>query len=226
MTFCDLNSVDSHPVIVLGAGGHAAVVISSLQRLGAKLLGVTCLDKFESDHILGVPVIGKDDEISSWAPADVMLVNGIGMVAVGRSSRVRCAEKMRELGFQFRAIVDPTAVTAPEVRLAEGVQILAGAIVQPRTTIGQDSIINTGAKIDHDCEIEAECHICPGVTLAGSVKISRGSMVGAGATVIPGVTIGEESLIGAGSVVLSDLPPRSHIVQRAKPALATSEQAG
>ena len=218
MNSCDSESTDSRPVIVVGAGGHSAVIISSIQRLGLEILGATSRDNQKGVQILGVSVIGNDEEISAWAPTDIMLANGIGMVAAGQSNRQRCAEKMRNLGFQFCTIVDPTAVTASQVILAEGVQILAGAVVQPRTSIGRDSIINTGARIDHDCEIEMECHICPGVTLAGRVKVSRGSMFGAGATVIPGITIGEGSLIGAGSVVCSDVPPGSQVVQQSTTA--------
>ena len=59
-----------------------------------------------------------------------------------------------------------------------------------------------------------ECHICPGVTLTGGVKVGRGTMIGAGTTVIPGITIGAYSLIAAGSVVFVDVPPESHFIQR------------
>ena len=222
MNSCDSKPTDSRPAIVVGAGGHAAVIISSLQRLGVEILGATSRDNQKEVEILGVSVIGNDEEISAWTPTGIMLVNGIGMVTVGQSNRHRCAEKMRNLGFQFRTIVDPTAVVASQVILAEGVQILAGVVVQPRTSIGRDSIINTGARIDHDCEIETKCHICPGVILTGGVKVGRGSMIGAGATVIPGITIGEGSLIGAGSVVCSDVPPGSHVVQQS--TTASSEQ--
>ncbi len=211
MSSCDSKPTDFWPSVVVGAGGHAAVIISSLQRLGVEILGATSQGDQKELEILGVPVIGNDEEISAWTPTDIMLVNGIGMTAAGLSNRHRCAGEMRKLGFQFRTIVDPTAVIAPQVILAEGVQILAGAIVQPRTSIGRDSIVNTGARIDHDCEIEMECHICPGATLTGGVKVGRGSMIGAGVTVIPGITIGEGSLIGAGSVVCSDVPRRSHV---------------
>jgi sugar O-acyltransferase (sialic acid O-acetyltransferase NeuD family) len=213
MNSYDSKPSDSRPVIVLGAGGHAAVIISSLQRLGINILGVTSPDDPVETEILGVPVIGKDEEIDAWTTRDIILVNGIGMVTVGKSNRHTCASRMRNLGFHFRTVVDPTAITAPKANLDEGVQILAGAIVQPRASIGRDSIVNTGSRIDHDCDIGVECHICPGVTLAGGVKVKQGSVIGAGTTVIPGITIGEDSLIAAGSVVFSDVPPGSRVIQ-------------
>ncbi len=216
MSMSSLNdkAIDDRPVIVLGSGGHAAVVISTLHRLGAQILGATSRNDRVGVEILGVRVIGDDQEIFRQKSTEFTIANGIGMPIVERSTRQVCAEKMRKKGYSFRAVVDPTAVIAHEVRLAEGIQILSGAIIQPRVSIGRDTIVNTGARIDHDCEIGAACHICPGVTLAGNVKVGRGVLIGAGSTVIPNVTIGEDSLIAAGSVVYRDVPPGVRFIQK------------
>ncbi len=87
-------------------------------------------------------------------------------------------------------VVDSMAVTTSEIQSADGVQILAGAVVQPRVNIGGDNIINTGARIDHDCEI------------------------GAGASLIPDITIGENSVIGSGSVIVSDALSSARVAQK------------
>ncbi len=208
------KAIDHRPVIVLGSGGHAAVIISTLHRLGVQILGATSRDDHVGVEILGVRVIGDDQEIFRQKSTDVTIANGIGMPATERSIRQVCAEKMREKGYSFRAVVDPTAVIADEVRLADGIQILSGAYIQPRVTIGRDAIVNTGARIDHDCEIGASCHICPGVTLGGNVRVGRGVLIGAGSTVIPDVKIGEGSLIAAGSVVYCDVPPGVRFIQK------------
>ena len=214
MSLLNDKTIDHRPVIVLGSGGHAAVVISTLHRLGVQILGATSRNDCEGMEILGVRVIGDDQEIFRQKSTDFAIVNGIGMPIAERTARQVCAEKMRKKGYSFCSVVDPTAVIAHEVQLAEGVQILSGAITQPRVSIGRDTIVNTGARIDHDCEIGAECHICPGVTLAGNVKVGRGTLIGAGSTVIPDVTIGEDSVIAAGSVVFQDVPPGSHFIQK------------
>jgi acetyltransferase-like isoleucine patch superfamily enzyme len=55
-------------------------------------------------------------------------------------------------------------------------------------------------------------HICPGVRIAGRVKVEPGVFVGIGATVVPKVTLGCEAIIGAGAVVLHDVPPMATVV--------------
>jgi UDP-perosamine 4-acetyltransferase len=81
-----------------------------------------------------------------------------------------------------------------------------GAKISTGTTVGNNVIINTGAIIDHENEIEDHVHICPGCSLAGRVTVKRGTFIGIGSVVKEYVTIGENSVIGAGSVILEDIP--------------------
>ena len=196
-----MTGCESLPVVVVGDGGHASVVISSLNRLGVRIFGVTGEGKNGKGQVLDVPIIGNDDEINNWNPEEIRLVNGIGMPEPGFSQRHACAERFRSLGFRFLAVVDPTAVISPDVIISEGVQVMAGAVVQPGVSIGRDAIVNTGARIDHDCFIGGGAHICPGATLAGSVEVGEQSLVGSGATIIPNVRINERSLVRAGSLL-------------------------
>ena len=77
-----------------------------------------------------------------------------------------------------------------------------------------DSLINTGALIDHDCTIGKSCHICPGVTLSGGVRVGDRSMICSGSTVIPYKSIGANAVIGAGSIVFEDIPEGKVLIQR------------
>ena len=192
---------DELPVVVIGAGGHAAVVVSSLFRLGASILGATKRVGDENGSELGIPIIGDDSVLDKMQPSEVMLVNGIGMAVPAQSARCHAASRLRSLGFRFRPVLDPTSIVAAGVEIKEGAQVLAGAVIQPRTVIGIDTIVNTGARIDHDCEIGAHSHICPSVTITGNVRIGSGSLIGAGTIVTPGVSIEKNSMIKAGSLV-------------------------
>ena len=53
---------------------------------------------------------------------------------------------------------------------------MAGTIIQTNTTIADNSIINTGALIDHDCQIGSHIHIAPGTKISGSVNIQKEHM--------------------------------------------------
>ena len=194
------------PVIVLGAGGHARVLVDACQLAGEPLEGV--LDPDVDTHggaLLGVPVLGGEDLLDARRPDSCRLLNALGSVG---SPRLRQAvyERFERRGFSFVGVRHPAACVARDVECSAGVQVMAGAVIQTGTRIGVNSIVNTRASVDHDCMIGAHCHIAPGATLSGAVTIGDGSHVGVGAAVLQGVVIGAGCVIGAGAVVLRDVP--------------------
>jgi UDP-perosamine 4-acetyltransferase len=193
------------PVIVIGAGGHAKVLIDALLAIGIEVLGATDMDPVRLDSSIGgLRVLGDDNILVRYAPQAVRLVNGLGSVAV-TTARQRIYEKYKGLGYSFETIVHPSAVVSKDVELSEGVQVMAGAIIQAGSRVGQNTIINTGATIDHDCEIGAHVHLAPGAILSGNVKVGSGSHIGTGAIVIQNVRVGRNDIIGAGSVVVENI---------------------
>ena len=85
-------------------------------------------------------------------------------------------------------------------------------IINSQVIIGKGCIVNTGAIIDHECEIGDFSHIAPGATLSGNVKVGKSCFIGANSTVIQGVKIGNNVIIGAGAVVIKDVPDNITIV--------------
>ena len=102
-------------------------------------------------------------------------------------------------------MIDPWALVSESANLGEGCQVMAGAIIQANVTIGPDTIINTGAKIDHDCYIVRDWHIYPEAALTGGVNVGKGSILSAGVVVVPEISIRENSFIKAGTVVKSNV---------------------
>ena len=193
------------PVIVIAGGGHARVLISTLLLQGRNVLGFTDPDE-KNLNVLGVARLGDDGEIGRYRADEVRLVNGVGSVK-SASQRKQIYERFRQRGYGFESVVHPSAVVAPDVEIADGVQIMAGAVVQCGSRLGANTIVNTRAGIDHDCEIGAHVHIAPGVTLSGEVRVGEGACIGIGASIIQGVVIGANSVVGAGAVVLQDVLP-------------------
>ena len=56
-----MNLSESQPVVIMGAGGHALVLIEILRRLNATILGATTIHSEEQESILGVPIICGDE---------------------------------------------------------------------------------------------------------------------------------------------------------------------
>lgn len=196
----------SDPIIILGAGGHAKVLIDALRLLSVEILGLTDADPGKrSQLLLDVPVIGSDEEIMKSPGGTIFLVNGVGSVCVNPRRR-QLFEHFKSKGYRFACVVHPTAIIAIDVILSEGVQIMAGAVVQTGCHIGINAVINTGCIVDHDCHIGDHAHISPGATLSGGVRVGENAHVGTGATVIQGIQIGRNSLVAAGAVVIRDVP--------------------
>ena len=195
----------SLPVIIIGAGGHSKVLIDALQLSCHKIIGIVDTDPDKKGtSILGIPVIGDDEIVCSYSPETIQLVNGIGSTALPLL-RQSIFETFRKKGYMFASVIHPSAVIASCVEIAEGVQIMAGAVIQPGCFVGLNTIINTRASVDHDCSIGEHVHLSPGVTLSGNVGIGDGSHIGTGATVIQGIGIGSGCLVAAGAVVVSNI---------------------
>ncbi len=202
-------SLTNKPVIIIGAGGHAKVLVNALKLSGRKIIGLT--DNQKIGTVLGIPILGEDEIINHYNFQEIELVNGIGMLPKS-DTRQRVFLKSKEKGYVFAIVIHPSAVISEDVGLQEGVQIMAGAVLQPSVTIGENTIINTSASIDHDCHIGAHCHIAPGVTLSGGVKIDDGSFVGVGSAIIQGIHLQKNAMIPAGMIVRKNVmsPIESH----------------
>jgi sugar O-acyltransferase (sialic acid O-acetyltransferase NeuD family) len=205
----------SAAVVVLGGGGHAKVLVEILLAAGIPVRMIAEADPARrSGSLFGVPTSASDEDVLACGTAEIQLVNGVG--SVNRATQVRRMEvyqRFAKAGFAFASVVHHSAIVGRDVQLGDGVQLLAGAVVQPASSLGGNALINTRASVDHDCVIGEHVHICPGAVLCGGVSVGEGALIGAGAVIGPGRRIGEGAVIGAGQVVMSDVA--SHTTLRA-----------
>lgn len=183
---------------VIGAGGHAKVVIATLQAAGYESIVVFDDDPAKwGTELLGLRVTGPVSEVREreleW-----------GLIAIG--DNLQRKEMASTLALEWLRLVHPSACVHDSVVLGAGTVVFAGAVIQPDTVVGTHSIINTRAALDHDCQLGNFVHIAPGASLCGGVGVGEGTLVGVGASAIPGVRIGSWSTVGAGAAVVADLP--------------------
>lgn len=198
------------PVIVVGGAGHAKVLVSTLLLLKRRVLGFVD-PKLSLAPLFGIAHLGDDDALFLHRPDQVRLVNCVGSIG-STALRQAVYEKFRGKQYIFETVIHPSAVIAPEVQTEDGVQVMAGVVVQPGSRVGANVVINTGALVDHDCSIEAHAFVAPGVTLSGYVQIGRGAHIGTGASIIQCIKIGADSIVGAGAVVVEDVPAGETVV--------------
>ncbi len=193
---------DKPRLIVVGAGGHARVVIDAVEKQGRyEIAGV--LDDAASapgTAVLGYPVLGGREMLGRAGLPERAIV-AIGMPAARGAWIAHLADK----GFELPAIVHPHASVGRGVEIGWGSVVFAGAVVNSGTRIGRGVIVNTGASVDHDCELGDLVHVAPGAHLAGGVRVGERAHIGIGACVIQGLEIGADAVIGAGAAVLCSI---------------------
>lgn len=197
-------------VLLLGAGGHARVLLGILKK-DPTVYVVGILDRDQAlwgSELKGVKILGADDLIFTFDPNHVRLVNGLGSTHLP-VSRKDVFERWKKRGYMFYTVIHPSAVVAETAVLEEGAQVLALASVNTDAFIGADSLVNTGAIVEHDCHVGAHVHIAIGARLAGNVRVGSVCHIGAGATLLQGVSVGAQTVIGAGAVVIADTAPHS-----------------
>lgn len=192
-------------VIVLGAGGHARVLIDCLRLNHTLIHGITAPEFKAGDFFCEIPILGGDDYLKGVDPAQVVLVNGVGTVKLS-DKRKNLYDQCKQMGFSFLTVIHPGSHVAKDALLEEGVQVMAGAVIQPGTHVGINTIINTQSSVDHDCRIGAHVHIAPGAVLCGDVSVGDMSFVGTRASIIQGIVVGKSAMVVAGAVVTRPVP--------------------
>lgn len=194
--------------IGIGAGGHAKVLLETLQARGdVQVVGLLDADPaLKGSEVLGVRVLGGDDMLEHLHKEGVrhafLGVGGTG----DNSARRRLFELAKKSGFQLLSVVDASAVVSPSASLGEGTCLCPGSIVAAGAKLGRNVIVNTGAVVEHDCELGDHVHVASGAVLAGGVLVGDGAHIGAGASVKQGVRIGSEALVALGAAVVEDVP--------------------
>lgn len=192
-------------LIVIGAGGHARVVIDVLKSGG--LVPGGCLDadrRLWGRTLDGVPILGGDEYLSGLPPSRFALVNGLG-AALKTAPRSGLFERLLARGYQFPPVVAASAYISPSAVVEAGAQVFSRAVLNPGVVVAADSIVNTGAIVEHDCRVGAHAHVCPGAILCGGVELGAGAFVGSGAVVLPGIRLGPRAVVAAGVVVRKDI---------------------
>jgi len=205
-------------IAVIGAGGHAHVVIDIVRKRGEdQVVGVLDTLSPLSGRVFGVPTLRDEDELLSAlhrSSADAVIV------AIGDNwARGRVTRRLQAAtggAVRLATAIHPSAQIGQDSEIGAGSVIAPGAIVGPGSRIGEGCIVNTGAAIDHDSTMGDYASLAPGVTAGGNVVVGEFSAVCIGATLSHKIVVGPHSVVGAGAVVLRDVP--DHVVAWGIPA--------
>ena len=205
------------PVLVIGSGGHASVVLEAL-ALQSQYSVVGLLDSFQpaGSEKHGFPILGSPERVAELAAAYCC---HSFFVAVGDNwFRDQISSMIRDVvaNAEFITAIHPAACISRSASVGPGSIALAGAVIGVNARIAEGCILNTSCSVDHDCQLQAFSSVGPGAHIGGNVVVSARSAVGIGATLREKILVGADTVIGAGAAVVSDLP--EHVVAFGVPA--------
>lgn len=179
--------MNNQNVIIVGSSGYSKVIIDIFEKEN-KYQIVGLLDAYRNigEETLGYKVIGKEDDLpvllSKKSNCKIFIAIGDNWI------RKKVMNKIIDIvpNIDFATTIHPSAQIGKNVQIGKGVAIMAGAIINSDTKIGDFTIINTKASIDHDSKMLKFSSLAPNVTTGGNVSIGEFSAISIGATLNTG----------------------------------------
>ncbi len=194
-------------LVLVGGGGHAKACLDVIQTEGRfRVVGILDRPDFVGTNVLGIPIIGTDEDAPTLANRGLCFLIAVGHIATPEP-RIRLFKQLGELGAELPVIISPSAHVSPHAVIGEGTIVMHMAVVGPGARIGANCIINTRATVEHDAEVGDHCHIATGALVNGGCIVERGAFVGSGAVLRQGVQVGECAVVGMGALVRRNVAP-------------------
>lgn len=186
--------------ILIGGGGHALSLLETLPDYN-QMAGYA---DFQPSDLMPISYLGNDEEIlASYLPDKYDIqVTLVYTSDINLQLRKRIIERYNN--YSFHTFVASTALVTEHTVLGDGCVVMEKAIIN-RSEIEKNTVINTGAIIEHGCKIGNNCFIGPGAIICGGVTIGDNTLIGAGTIVRDDVSIASDCTIGMGSLVTKDI---------------------
>ena len=183
-------------IIIVGAGGLAADIISYLSSHNESVTGILC-DYEEDYNNLKTNInylgeidnykIGKDDRF---------------IVAIGKNpDRKKIFHNLLVRDAIFHTFIHQTAIICNNVRIGNGVIIGPYCIVGSNCIIDDGCFLNKYCSVGHDSIIEKNSIVGPFGMIGGKCHIDKSSTLSSRSTIFPGVRVGSNCVISAHCVV-------------------------
>ena len=116
----------------------------------------------------------------------------------------------RELRMSFGQFVSRHAVIQQST-LGSGTIVLPGSVLMG-SRVAENVLVGPMVCVNHECVVDAHCHLAPGAMLLGGVHVGEATTIGAHAVILPRLLVGCHCVVGAGAVVTHDVPDGSRVV--------------
>ena len=166
-------------LIVIGAGGHAKVVLDTIKNQGIYSVKGFCVDDVPvGQKVLGYTVIDNAQISEIGEDRSVFFI-----VAIGDNNARKIFFENALKKYTPAIIIHSSAVIGSNVVIGDGSVVLANVVINADAKIGINTIVNTGVIIDHDSQIGNHSHLSLGTVVASKLKISDGYLSGIGSKI-------------------------------------------
>lgn len=137
-----------------------------------------------------------------------------GIVAIGNGPlREQFSLLFEELGYKITNAIHPSAQISPQVRLGQGVIILANVNLFFNPVLGNYVFVANSVTVSHDNSIDDNVSLNTSSTIVARAHLAKNVYIGAAASVVHphtgSISVGEDAIIGAGALVIKDVPARA-----------------
>ena len=192
-------------IILVGGGGHCKSCIEIINSTGKyHIAGILDLPSELGKKILGVKVIGNDDDYSKFHEQENVFFITVGQIK-NAELRKRIFQNLKAIRAKIETIIAPTAYVSETAKIGEGSIVMHKTFINNGVNIGSNNIINTGAILEHDVLIGNHNHISTGAIINGDSSIGNENFIGSGANISNNIKIGNQTVIGSGSVIIRNI---------------------
>lgn len=186
-------------IIIIGSGGHAKVIIDTIEEIGEFKIKGFLDDNKAGIGYKGYLILDKIRNAYKYNNENTYFVIAIG------DNGIRKKISKNFYNLKYATIIHKSAIISNSCTIGEGTVVLSGSVINSDSVIKRHVIINTKSIVEHDCIIDDYCHISPGSVVCGGNIVYEKVYIGANAVVIPNKVINKNSIIGAGSTVIRNI---------------------
>ena len=187
-------------LVLIGGGGHCVSVIDIIENGNEfNILGILESNIIEN-NILGYKILGGDNLIPELVNENTYFLITVGQIK-SYSIRKKISKILIENKAKLAIVISSLAYVSRHANIEEGSVIMNHAVVNAKSKIGKNCIINTMSNMEHGVLIGDFCHISTCAVVNGESVIGNGTFIGSNATISNNISIKENSIISAGKFI-------------------------
>lgn len=189
-------------LIIIGGGDNAGAVIDLINnnKDNVQIIGISD-DYNVGSYINGYAINLIDKDVINHLHECKIVIS----YAKNMKIRKRLYENFTNYKAEFVSIISKSSYISDTSNVGFGCIIMPGVVIRNQTSIGDNTLINSNATVEHGCQVGNHCHIGPGAVLTGNVIVEDECFIGANCTILPDLKISKGCIIGAGSVVTKNV---------------------